>query len=369
MTILRPFALIAVLLIGFGGCTLYSSKKADNSPAKQREALEVPPDLTRPASDSLAAPASEAATFSDYTAKVPAAKTNPATSSVLVAPTGNAVRLERDGAQRWLVVQGDPEGVWVKARDYFLRNKIALTLDNAKTGILETDWADRPAKFTGVLSGVLASLHSTGQRDKFRVRVERGRVDGTAEVYVSHQGLAEMVTNSDGSSTTQIFWQPSPADPEMEAAMIGKLLTHFGVDEEQVKGQVASADDERAKMVKGELLLPKDDLDAAWRRVGQALDRAGVVTEDRDRSGGIFYVRYVDSGQAGKGKGLFSWLSSSTPASGTSGAGNEAASDRFQVRLQAADAGTRVSVLNVKGEPELSSAGQQLLAVLQQQLR
>ena len=370
MTILRSFAFIAALSIGFGGCTLYSSKPADNSPAKQREALEVPPDLTRPASDSLAAPAGEAATFSGYTAKIPAAKTGTASTGVLAAPAGKAVRLERDGAQRWLVVQGDPEGVWVKARDYFLREKTALSVDNAKTGVLETDWVDRPVKFTGILSGVLSSLHSTGLRDKFRIRVERGRVDGTAEVYVSHQALAQMVTNNDGSSSTQIFWQPSPADPEMEAVMIGKLLTHFGFDEEQVKSQLASSGVERAQLIKGALLLPQDDHDTAWRRVGQALDRAGVTTEDRDRNGGIFYVRYVDSSQAGKSKGLFSWLSSSpASASGTSDAGSETASDRFQVRLQTAEAGTRVSVLSVKGEPELSAAGQQLLAVLQQQLR
>lgn len=367
MTILRHFVFIAALLIGLGGCTLFGGNKPDNSPAKQREALEVPPDLTRPAGDNLtAAPASEAATYSGYTAKVPAANAKPESPGGVPAPTGNAVRLERDGAQRWLVVQDDPARAWVKARDYFLRNNIALTVDDAKTGVLESDWINRPVKFTGTLGNVLSALHSSGLRDKFRVRVERGRVDGTAEIYVSHQGMAEMVSNQDGSSTTNITWQPRPADPEMEAEMLGKLLTHFGLDQEQVKGQVASASAERAQRAKDAVLLPQDDLDAAWRRVGQALDRAGVLTEDRDRSAGIFYVRYVDSSQASKSKGLFSWLTSDSSAAD---AKKQAPSDRFQIRLKTENAGTQVTVLDVKGEPELSTTGQQLLDVLQQQLR
>jgi outer membrane protein assembly factor BamC len=368
---LRPFVLIAALLtIGLGGCTLFGASKAENSPAKQREALEVPPDLTRPSGDNPAAvPADGTAAYSDYTGKSPAANANPATANGKSAPAAAGVRLERDGAQRWLVVQDDPERVWVKARDYFLRSKIDLTVDNPKTGVLESDWIDRPVKYTGYFSQFMASLQSTGLRDKFRVRVERGRVNGTAEVYVSHQGLAQMVTNSDGSSATQITWQPSPADPEMEAEMLGKLLAHFGLDEQQVKGQMTAAGSERAQLVKGELILPQDDLDAAWRRVGQALDRAGVIIEDRDRSAGIFYVRYVDSGQTGK-RGLFSWFRGEPgKASAGSDGKAEAPSDRFQIRLKTTPAGTSVNVLDVKGEPEVSTTGPQLLGVLQQQLR
>ncbi|HST00916.1 MAG TPA: outer membrane protein assembly factor BamC, partial [Usitatibacter sp.] len=37
-----------------------------------------------------------------------------------------------------------------------------------------------------------------------------------------------------------------------------------------------------------------DSFDRAWRRVGLALDRVGFTVEDRDRSKGLFYVRYVD---------------------------------------------------------------------------
>lgn len=375
MKIQRSSAFLATLLMfGLGGCALFGDKP-ENSPAKLREALEVPPDLARPASDDLAAvPSSGAAAYSDYAAKSPASppgNASPASANGKAAePAGGGVRLERDGAQRWLVVRDNPERVFVKAREYFLRNKMTLTVDNSTTGVLETDWIDRPVKFTGVFSKILSSLSSTGLRDKFRARVEQGRAPGTAEVTVSHQGMTEVVVSEGGANVARTIWQPRPADPEMEAEMLAKLLAHFGLDDQQAKGQIAAASGGRAQLVKGELILPHDDLDAAWRRVGQALDRVGVIIEDRDRSAGIFYVRYVDSGQAGKRQGVFSWLLGDPDKAGNAPeAKNEVTSDRFQVRVKTTTAGTGVNVFNVKGEPDESTTGEQLLGVLQQQLR
>ena len=105
----------------------------------------------------------------------------------------------------------------------------------------------------------------------------------------------------------------------------------------------------------GEQLLP-----------GRGEFRLALYIEHRHLGSGIFYVRYVDSSQASKSKGLFSWLTSDSSAAD---AKKQAPSDRFQFRLKTENAGTQVTVLDVKGEPELSTTGQQLLDVLQQQLR
>ena len=384
MTIQRSPAFLALLLmLGLSGCALFGDK-SENSPVKLREALEVPPDLARPASDDQATvPSSGVAAYSDYTTKTPATpagNASPASTNGKPAePASGSVRLERDGAQRWLVVHDNAGPVWVKAREYFLRNKIPLTLDNPQAGLLETDWIDRPVKFTGIFSKFMAALQSTGLRDKFRVRVEPGREPGTAELYVSHQGLEEVVVSQNSANVVRTAWQPRPTDPEMEAEMLGKLLVHFGLDDKQAQGQVAATqpvgqvaatDGNRAQLIKGELILSGDNLDVAWRRVGQALDRAGVTTEDRDRSAGIFYVRYVDSSQPDKQQGMFSWLfSEHGNASVTPDGKKEVPSDRFQIRLKTTSAGTSVNVFDVKGEPEKSTTGEKLLGVLQQQLR
>mgnify|MGYP002336133639 CR=1 FL=1 len=365
---------MAAIVAGLSGCAWLGIDKNDNTPAKQREALEVPPDLARPAGDDLATvPAGGAATFSRYATKPPVENAAPTASTNIdetQVSTTKPARLERDGALRWLVVQGDPGQAWVKAREYFLLNKLTLSVEDPKTGILESDWIERPANLgSGFFGNLLSKVHSTGLRDKIRVRIERGRIAGTSEIYVAHQGLEEVIASGGGDQIIRTAWQPRAADPEMEAEILAKLLGHFGVDETQAKTQVAAANAERVPLVKGELILGQDDLDAAWRRVGLAMDRTGVIIEDRDRSAGIYYVRYLDSKQVAKRRGVFSWLLNDSDKVAGPDAKAQLPNDRFQVRLKALATGTSVAVFDVKGEPDTSGSGQQLLSVLQQQLR
>ena len=56
------------------------------------------------------------------------------------------------------------------------------------------------------------------------------------------------------------------------------------------------------------MLTVMDPFDRAWRRVGLALDRVGFTVVDRDRSKGVYFVRYVDPDIDGK-KEEKGWLS------------------------------------------------------------
>jgi len=380
MTKLSFVSLFAMLLVvTAGGCSMFGSKPADDSPAAVRGALEVPPDLARPAGDDLLAGTASkgVASYSSYAAgakdnqtapaNAPVATAAPATAPAAPAPTAARVRLERDGAQRWLVVQDTPDHVWATAREYLLRNNYKLTVDNPKTGLLETDWIDRPVQFSNPIGRIIASLSSTGLRDRFRVRVEAGRVAGTTEVYVSQQGLEQVVTSKDASmGNVETAWQPRASDPLMEADLLDKLMVDFGLDSQQAKNQLASAATPRAQMAKNALFLPQQDLDSAWRHVGQALDRSGVAIEDLDRNAGIYYVHYV-SGSTKKDRGLFGFLGSGNAQD--SDRKDDNSLDRFQVALKTQADGTNVTVRNVKGELEDSTAGSRLLDLLYQQLR
>ncbi|MEG0447011.1 MAG: outer membrane protein assembly factor BamC, partial [Comamonas sp.] len=63
----------------------------------------------------------------------------------------------------------------------------------------------------------------------------------------------------------------------------------------------------RMDTVNGQPVLQiEEGFDRAWRRVGVALDRTGFTVEDRDRSRGIYFVRYVDPNAKGDSKGFFS---------------------------------------------------------------
>lgn len=356
-------ALIVLLAVSLGACTFDWRRNKDTGTAV-RGSLEVPPDLARPGGPETLPPVAPRATAPAATPSTPPSAT-PAPVAVEPAAPGGRVRLERDGGLRWLVVRDDLPRVWQQLRDYYVRNEIKLVIDDTVNFTLETDWVDRPVKLgDGFLSGLFSKLHSSGLRDKYRVRLERGRVPDTVEVYVSHQGLELIVTESIGVNVMQTAWLPRAADPHAEAEMVSRLMTHFGGDGKQAL-LAESAATNPAQRVEGEILLANEDLDGAWRRVGLALDRGGVIIEDRDRAAGIYYVKFKASGRKPEKQRFFDWLS--TDRSENKDA--EVPVDRFQVALKADTAGTKVSVRDVRGEPAVSAAGEELLNLLNQQLR
>jgi len=349
-----------ITIAGLAGCSWFNFGRDNNANTQVRETLEVPPDLVRPSGTDLSAPsgARKPATAS--------AQSDQATPSAVApsAPVSERVRLERDGAQRWLVVQDDPKRVWVEIRDYFLRNKMKLTSDNAATGILETEWLPRPVQADSALGKFFSYFRSTGMRDRYRVRIESGRVAGTSEVYVSHQAQEEVVASGGGVQVVQTVWQPAASDPQIEAEMLAKLMDQLGADPKQAQRLQLASTSERIQSVKDGLLISDENMDSAWRLVGQALDRAAVTIEDRDRTAGIYYVRYKARSGDEKGGSVTGWLL------GDSSEGKKDGSrDRFQVALQSSVRGTVVNIRNVAGEPDPGKTAKELLDTLQQQLR
>jgi outer membrane protein assembly factor BamC len=372
------FVFVLLLVVGATGCSLFGEKDKQESPAKIRETLEVPPDLARPQSGDLATGLpSNAAVYSTYSAKATdtnkVAETPAPASAATLTPVSEAkpenktgVKLERDGAQRWLVVQDTPDHVAARVRRYLASQNLKLAIDDPKSGIFETEWENRKVNLgTSAFSRILSAMQSTGLRDKYRIRIEAGREAGTSEVYVSQQGLEEVLTNAAGGvgGGPESAWQPRATDVQAETQMLAGIMTALGASEQQAKDQLGNAvAGVGATKTKDSLLLPQQDLDQAWRRVGQALDRSNFVIEDRDRHLGIYYVfDRSAAGAAKQGSLLGGWLKF--------GENSEAIEDRFQVVLKAVEGGTNVKVLNVKGEKTDSKNGAQLIDYLQKQLQ
>ncbi len=368
---------VAALL---GACSALPKLESDSieykSASKNRlPDLRVPPDLTKPtADDRYAVPdAKGGALLSDYDKERRAAP-DPAKTVVLPAQTN--ARVERSGNQRWLVVQSEPDAVWNVAREFWQELGFVIAVETPEAGVMETDYAESRAKLdAGVvrnfLGKILDSISSTAERDKFRTRLERGTEPGSTEIYVSHRGMEEVYIN-EGKSDTR--WQPRPPDPDLEAEMLRRMMARFGVQQERAKIEVAQAKQPqgpaRATLVKGQggsMLSVNDQFDRAWRRIGLALDRVGFTVEDRDRSKGLYFVRYVDPDADNKStpaKGGF--LSKLNPFSKT-----EKPTSKEQFRIQVKDVSTtsEVSVLNKDGAEEKSDTANRILSLLYEQLK
>jgi outer membrane protein assembly factor BamC len=343
--------------------------------------LEVPPDLsTLPERDVPAQPAgrSGTATYSDYVGDQKTQQAVAGQSAVL--PQYSDIRLARDGQIRYLVVKADAQNLWNRVREFVLANGLLVAEESPATGMIETEWAENRANVgTGaqrLISKYLAGLYSTGLRDKYRLRLERGVQPGTTEIYLSHQGMEEVVIeNQSDTGPVGSYWKPRASDPELEAEMLQRLVVHLGG--EQAGTRVAStgqrqpspapaakpATDSSARLERNgkgaPVLSLTDSLDRAWRRVGLSLDRIGFTVEDRDRSNGIYYVRYIDPEQQTKKKGFFSRMFSDD---------EPMERHQYQVHIKPSDNGTQVEVLGKDGTPDTSKTGERILNLLYEQL-
>jgi outer membrane protein assembly factor BamC len=250
-----------------------------------------------------------------------------------------------------------------------------LTVELPEAGVLETDWAERRAKIDdgvirNTLSRLLGSVYSTSERDKYRTRLERGAEPSTTEIYISHRGMEEVYTTGN-IVNAQTAWQPRPPDPELEAEMLRRLMTRFGVKEDVAKAEMAATAKPvlRASIVKGKdgaLQLSVDDqFDRAWRRVGLALDRVGFMVEDRDRSKGTYFVRYIDSDADNKAesKGFFAKLNPFGKSE------KKATPEQYRVQVNEAGALSEISVLAKDGAAEKSATADRILTLLYDQLK
>lgn len=366
-----------------GACSTFDfeipSKKVDYKSAGKLPSLEVPPDLTRPtADDRYAIPDSRkgAATYSNYTTdKEWRQQTGAAVASAGVLPEQSDARVERAGTQRWLVVKGDPALVWPVVKDFWQEVGFIVNVEAPEAGVMETDWNENRAKVSdgvlrGLLGKVLDSAYATAERDKFRTRLERSTQSGMTEIYISHRGMQEIYI-TEGKDQTR--WQPRRPDPDLEAEMLRKLMVRFGVQEARAKQQiVAAAEAPRASMAtqSGGNLTVNEQFDRAWRRVGLALDRVGFTVEDRDRSKGIYFVRYIDpetdvqskkdgAGMIGRTLGALKFWGDSAPKK----------SEQFQIAVRDMNTSAQVNVLGKDGKQEQSATASRILTLLYEQLR
>ncbi len=362
----RTAAVLALASL-LSACSVLQEDKIDYKSAAKAPTLEIPPDLTQLRKESRYALESTSATASGFQ--------NAGNRVVDAGTAANAlgpVRIERQGNQRWLVASLPADKVWEPLREFWTSNGFALATDAADVGIMETEWAENRAKLPQdfirkTLGKVLDSLYSTGERDKFRTRVERN-AQGGVDIYITHRGMIENYADAQKDRT---IWQPRPSDPELEIEFLRRLMVKLGTSPETAKAATASAPANSAvtgsqvSTLNGQpVIVLQDNLDRAWRRTGVALDRSGFTVEDRDRSAGVYFVRYVAAGTSSDSTGFLGRLFGSkkdTPST----------LNKYQISLiSSGENQSTVRVLTATGQPEPSvQDAERILKLIAAELR
>jgi outer membrane protein assembly factor BamC len=330
MIAFRPLPLLLALssALALTACSTVDSvlgDKVDYRGQSQKNVdLEVPPDLTPLQRDGRYKPQRGAPVSANELSQLSAAQAKDEASPLIAPAQVKGAQVMRDGRQRWLVVNQTPEQLWPQVRDFWLDNGFTLTVDNATAGVLETDWQENRAKLpqdmiSRALGKLIDGVRDSGFRDRFRTRIER--VGDQTEIYISHRGIEQ---KANGGLSDGFRWESIPNDPQIEAEFLTRLMVRLGSREEvarkaieeagtpsaaaQPKAPQASSSSSAKKVVdlpagvqiQNNTLVIDDGFDRSWRRIGLALDRIGFTVEDRDRSAGMYFLRWQDPKGAGQ---------------------------------------------------------------------
>jgi outer membrane protein assembly factor BamC len=357
------FFWFATSLLALSACgTLSSSENMDykSEVTKKPVALDIPPDLSQLNRDSrYVLPSSSVSASSMPGNNLSAIST--ATQKL------NDARIEREGQQRWIVVNRRVEEIWPIVHDFWIGKGFTYVFEDQSLGILETEWAeDRgklPQDFIRRNLGKIANvLTDSGYRDKFRTRLERN-IRGEVEIYVTHRGLSEEYKDAFKTATG---WKPRPSEPELEIEFMKLLMLKIGNSQPTPKidtvNIVSNLPITRAEVVKIDgipNIAISESFDVAWRRIGLALDRTGFTVEDRDRLQGTYFVRFVDTSP--DERGFFTRMFSKSKA--------EAGPVKYRLKILGVETKTLVSIQNANGQSENSASTQRIMKLLVDDLK
>ena len=308
--------------------------------------LDVPPDLTDVEANSQYGVPGEAVSYKDYEDAKQAGYTE---VKVLQNPEG--MRIVKSGNLRWLVVTEDPETLWPHLESFWQEIGFGIKVLNRRTGVMETEWTKSSKLKVDTNRGLgsrfdawLDGMSNLADRRKFRTRLENGVEEGTTEIYISQRSIVGMDQDAkdrikrlkEGSYSTDMYkiqeYIPDDEDEakeitdklkkemnmdeyEVNAEILRRLMTKLGITDFDAKQKLANPIEKKnATLVenkRGDYLLLNDPFDRSWRRLSLALDIIGFITEDKNRSEGIFYVKYKDlelEGPKKRNKGLIDKL-------------------------------------------------------------
>ena len=328
--------------------------------AHDTKSLELPPELSMPKSNQAMNVPLIGSDLTTYTAYSGQSDKN----SQSVLPQAKSVRFVRDGNMHWLEIKASTDVIWYELSKFFREAGFEITFQDPRIGIMETNWLENRADLpTNWFSKLLNKLYSTGLKDKYRIHIERANATNT-RVFIAHRGLEEVALTDSGSEVVETTWQPRASDPELEVEMLQRFLVYRGLTEDDAKSITARKTQLERAVLKdvdnNYALQVNENFPRTWRRVGLALDRVGLMVEDRNRSAGLYYIQLTEEYREKQKQGWFASLFASE---------QETLDKELLLKVDDQGQYALVTVRNRKGSSLNAEATKQILSQLQVHLR
>ncbi len=327
---------IVIILFFLSGCSYIGLEEPeiidkilqpDYVSSSKAKKLEIPPDLSEieEGSDIYSVPG-EARSYKDYKNQQ---NNTPKPAQIGIKRTD--MKIVKSGALRWLVVKKDRKILWPHVIDFWEDMGFEVRKSSKRSGVMETEWI-KTSELNNNKGGALTrfdqwldNMSGFADRRKFRTRVELGQEEGTTEIYLSQRSAASgtmeherILSERKSSSQTprdkyklpeyidgdkpkantkiDISEKRNLDDYEIDSELLTRLMIKLGASDldakKIVKNPTTQVHAEFITKDNGSYISLKDPFDRSWRRLSLALDIIGFMTEDKNRSAGILYVRY-----------------------------------------------------------------------------
>jgi outer membrane protein assembly factor BamC len=288
--------------------------------SKKAKKLEIPPDLDDINSSDKYSINGQPTSLKQYQNKDN--EKNPAN---LINNEKDKIKVVKSGSMRWLVIPAKQKEVWPVVENFW--EGMGFDVSSSKrTGIIETKWISesdlkKEDSTLGRFDAWLDALANTGTRRKFRTRIEDGVEEGTTEVYLSqrstkkgieeHDGILERSKQntysvdkayrieeykSDSKDEAELKSNFKEDDLEIQYELLRRLMVKLGATDLSARESLDTAVEiKNAELINQDdykYIKLNDNYSRAWRRLSLAIDMVGFLVEDKNRSDGIFYIKY-----------------------------------------------------------------------------
>ena len=193
----------------------------------------------------------------------------------IFSSSGNSsVQLRRLGELMWVYVETLPSTSWPISKSFWDTSSYEVIQSNPITGVIDIAFDE-----TTLL----------------KMKIEHGIKEASTEIFLTQ-------INIESNEIT--------SNPELIQAELSNLVNYFAESVDQFSGTSLAAQNlnemKKAKtfIVDGQTVIQLDlNFDRAWSSVTKAMNASEILTNDKDRSNGIFYVSYADEDD-----GIFSFL-------------------------------------------------------------
>jgi outer membrane protein assembly factor BamC len=322
--------LLLIVLLFLIGCQAFDDgidkiTQPDYVSSSKAKRLQIPPDLSDIDEGSMVYTVpGKAKSYKDYKKQQ-----NSASRVVKIGIKSTDMKIVKSGALRWLVVKKNPNILWPHVKDFWEDMGFEVRKSSKRTGVMETEWI-KSSELNQSNSGALTrfdqwldSMSGFADRRKFRTRLEPGQEPNTTEIYLSQRSarsgtmeheriladrkgatsygtdkykLPEYISEDKEEEKIKISDARNLDDFEIDSELLTRLMIKLGVSDFEAKKIVKNPTSQvHAEYIienNSNIIKLNDPFDRSWRRLTLALDIIGFITEDKNRSKGILYVRY-----------------------------------------------------------------------------